>query len=623
MSERENNQQFESLLYYLQQNRGFDFTGYKRPSLMRRISKRMEMVDIESFTDYIDYLEVHPEEYLQLFNIILINVTAFFRDPAAWSYLAEEIVPRILKDKKSNETLRVWGAGCASGEEAYTVAIVLAEAMGMEPFRHRVKIYATDVDEEALNTARQASYSAKEVESLDAKLRNKYFELINSRYVFRADLRHSVIFGRHDLIQDAPISRLDLLISRNTIMYFNAEAQGRILARFHFAINETGFLFLGRAELMLTHSNLFTPTDLRYRVFAKVPHANGRDRLLAMAQPGNYEANPVTIARTNRLRDMTFELSPVARIAVDLNGNLAFANQKARILLSINPKDIGRPLQDLELSYRPVELRSLIEQVYAEHRSVTLTSVDRHFPNGEIQYLDVTVTPLYEEVNIPIGVAVSFADVTLFHRLQEELQRAREEVQTANEELQSTNEELQTTNEELQSTNEELETTNEELQSTNEELETMNEELQSTNEELRTVNDELRQSSEELNRANAFLQSILAGLRSGAVVVDRNLNILVWNHRAEDLWGLREAEVKGRSLLNLEIGLPVEKLRGAVRPCLSGEAEYQEVELDATNRRGKAIKCRITCTPLNLRPHLQLQNKERHGVVLLMEEVER
>ena len=220
------------------------------------------------------------------------------------------------------------------------------------------------------------------------------------------------------------------------------------------------------------------------------------------------------------------------------------------------------------------------------------------FPIAEVQYLDVMATPLYDEANNPLGVTIAFLDVSAYHRLQEELQRAREEIQTASEELQSSNEELETTNEELQSSNEELETTNEELQSTNEELETMNEELQSTNEELQTVNDELHQRTEEVNRANAFLRSIVSSLRSGAIVIDQHFNILVWNPRAENLWGLREDEVKGQSLLSLDIGLPIDRLRAIIRPCLSGERDQIEVVLEATNRRGKAIQCRITCAPL-------------------------
>lgn len=217
---------FENLLQYLRTNRGFDFTGYKRSTLMRRVTKQMQYLNIENFANYQDYLEVHPDEFKTLFNTILINVTAFFRDPLAWEYLAKEIIPNIIKNKQKNEQVRIWSAGCASGEEAYTLAIILAEILGIEDFRHRVKIYATDIDEEALNQARQASYSVKNIHAVPLELRDKYFDLVNKNYVFHQDLRRAVIFGRHDLLQDTPISRLDLLVCRNTLMYFNSETQG-------------------------------------------------------------------------------------------------------------------------------------------------------------------------------------------------------------------------------------------------------------------------------------------------------------------------------------------------------------------------------------------------------------
>src|SRR5689334_2526579 len=203
-------ERFEHLLRFLQQQRGFDFTGYKRPSLMRRMLRRMQTVGVTGFEAYLDYLEVHPEEFALLFNTILINVTSFFRDPQSWDFLQREVVPRLLQQKSNGEQIRIWSAGCASGEEAYTIAMLLAEALGPDGFRDRVKIYATDVDEEALNQARSASYGAKDLQSVDAALRDKYFEPANTRYLFRSDLRRAVIFGRHDLVQDAPISRLDL-----------------------------------------------------------------------------------------------------------------------------------------------------------------------------------------------------------------------------------------------------------------------------------------------------------------------------------------------------------------------------------------------------------------------------
>jgi two-component system CheB/CheR fusion protein len=359
--------------------------------------------------------------------------------------------------------------------------------------------------------------------------------------------------------------------------------------------------------------HLFAPLELKCRVFAKVvppvsrPGAPPEERSDYTA--GDMDGNL-------RLRELAFEESPEARIVVDAANNVVFATARARLLFSLNPRDIGRPLQDLEFSYRPTDLRSLLEQAFAERRSVTQTSVERRFASGDIQYFDVLVAPLFDPGGQrALGAAISFIDVTRTMRLQEELRRSHEEIQTTSEELQSSNEELETTNEELQSSNEELETTNEELQSTNEELETMNEELQSTNEELQTVNEELRTRSEELNHLNAFLESVLSGLRSGAVVVNQKLDILMWNPRAEDLWGLRADEVQGKGLLTLDIGLPLAELLTVVRPCLSGEKDHQEIELEAVNRRGKKMRCRVTCTPL------LAANRQRGGVILLMEEV--
>jgi len=614
MTSPERDSEFENLLIYLRQSRGFDFTGYKRSTLMRRVRKRMQSLTIENFEEYLDYLEVDPEEFSYLFNTILINVTAFFRDSSAWEYLAKEILPNLIKNKKTSDQIRIWSAGCASGEEAYTLAMLLAEMLGTEEFRQRVKIYATDVDEEALNQARQALYFAKDVQAVSDELRQKYFEIIGNRYVFRQDLRRSVIFGRHDLLQDAPISRLDLLVSRNTLMYFNSETQGRILARLHFALNDNGYLFLGKAEMLLMHSNLFTPIDLKNRIFTKVSSVNIRNRLLVMANSVDDESSS-RLSRHLRLRDMGFDTAPIAQIVIDINGVLILVNEQARTLFALSPKDLARPFQDLELSYRPIELRSLIERAYAERRPVSLTNVERYLSNTETQYLDVQITPLQETDTTFLGVSIAFHDVTRYIQLQDALQRSQQELETTNEELQSTNEELETTNEELQSTNEELETTNEELQSTNEELETMNEELQSTNEELQTINNELSERTTELNRTNIFIVSILKSLQTGIVVIDSSFNISIWNYMVEDLWGLRTDEVIGQSLFSLDIGLPVEQLRSPIRDSLSGKKQFQEMILDATNRRGRQIKCYLAITPLF--------GIEIQGAVLMMADVER
>ncbi|HLF26700.1 MAG TPA: CheR family methyltransferase [Anaerolineae bacterium] len=603
---------FEALLEYLARTRGFDFTAYKPASLMRRIQKRMQMLSLEAFNDYIDYLEVHPDEFAALFNMILINVTAFFRDPPAWEYIAQDVLPRILEAKEAQGLIRVWSAGCASGEEAYTIAMLLAEALGTEPFSRRVKIYATDVDEDALSQARLAAYTEHQVQGIPPHLLEKYFASANGRFSFNKDLRRAVIFGRHDLIQDAPISHIDLLICRNTLMYLNAETQSKILKRFDFALNGGGYLFLGKAEVLLTRSNAFTPIDLKRRVFTKVFKAGARERL-AIPQVGVEEMNHNSEDHV-RIRELAVDADPVASIVIDATGALAAANEQARGLFNLTPAEIGRPYQDLEVSYRPVELRAVVEQVFSEHRPRSLKDIEWFTRSGERRYLDVQIIPLLNRERRLAGVKIVFNDVSRYRRLQEELQQSRQELETMNEELQSSNEELETTNEELQSTVEELETTNEELQSTNEEMETMNEELQSTNEELEATNTELQQRTDELNQLNAFLGSILSSLRDGVAVVDRNLQVLAWNYRAEDLWGLRADEVRGKNFLNLDIGLPAEQIMHPIRDCLAGRSEHHEMELDAVNRRGKAIHVQVTIS------RLDSAGQEAQGAILVMQE---
>jgi two-component system, chemotaxis family, CheB/CheR fusion protein len=604
--------QLDTLLEYLYRNRGFDFHGYKRTSLLRRIQKRMQLVGAADLGAYLDILEVDPEEFSQLFNTILINVTSFFRDGDVWQSLRAQFEERVLPHPKPDRPVRVWNAGCASGEEAYTTAIVLAEQMGAEAFYKVTKIYATDVDDEALNHARLATYTQKDVESVPPELLEKYFERVGPRYVVNKDLRRCVIFGRHNLIQDAPISRVDILSCRNTLMYFNAETQAKILSRFHFALNDEGMLLLGKAEMLLTHSHLFAPLDLKRRIFTKVPRGPARDRLAGFAQPNGDDA-PSPPSNHLRLREAAFEAAASAQIVLDLNGALGLANERARALFGLAARHVARPFRELEIANRG-ELRLAAERALVERRASTLYGVEWAV-GGSAFTFDVHVLPLVDAGGALLGAQVGFADTSQQTRLQQELQQATRELEATYEELQSTSEELETTNEELQSTVEELETTNEELQSTNEELETMNEELQSTNEELQTMNEELRQRSEELNQVNTFLNSILASLRVGVVVLDHEMLVRVWNHRAEDLWGLRQDEVRDKHFLSLDIGLPVDRIKNAIRACISGENDYQETVLEATNRRGKTISCRVACCSLS-----PLEGNSR-GAILLMEDI--
>jgi two-component system CheB/CheR fusion protein len=342
-----------------------------------------------------------------------------------------------------------------------------------------------------------------------------------------------------------------------------------------------------------------------------------RDRLVLLAQAGDTEAGE-QLGFYVRLREAAFDVTPSPHLVVDRADRLALANAEAKQQFGLDARDVGRPFRDLEISYRPVELRSMIEQAYKQGEAVIERGVERVGSGGQPQYFDVRVVPVRANGADWMGASVVFEDVTAYHDVERELDRSHQDLETAYEELQSTNEELETTNEELQSSNEELQTTNEELQSTNEEMETMNEELQSTNEELVAMNDELRERTAELDRTNSFLTSILASLNLGVVVVDRELEVMLWNDAARDLWGLRADEVVGRSLISLDIGLPVERLLRPLRDLLGAKCEPGTIAVDAINRRGRPVACEVAYSCLS-----RDDGGAAEGVVLLMDTTDR
>lgn len=604
---------FEALLRYMRDSRGFDFTGYKRTSLMRRVRHRMDQAGYTSFEEYLDVLQASSDEFASLFNTILINVTAFFRDPEAWEFISAEVIPRMLAERGPDDPIRVWSAGCASGQEAYTLAMLLAEALGPDAFRQRVKIYATDIDEEALAEARTASYEARAIESVPEDLLARYFERVNGRYIFHKDLRRAVIFGRNDLVKDAPISRVDLLVCRNTLMYLNAETQRNVLGRLHFALGPQGTLFLGHAEMLLSHGDRFTPLNLKNRIFRKaVGTHNGIERYDPAA--AFYDRHGELPGLTT-VRDLAFRASPVAQIVVTGEDTVAMINQQAESIFGLSARDIGRLLRDLEVSYRPVELRTYLEQAKVERRSARIPDVKWQRPGAETVWFEIHVNPLVDAENGLLGVSIVFFDVTATRALLDKVVQTNRQLEAAYEELQSTNEELETTNEELQSTVEELETTNEELQSTNEELETMNEELQSTNDELHTINETLRERSIELDDAKNFLDSLINSMQMGMVVVDREMRVVVWNRGCEDLWGLRSDETTGSKLTGLDIGLPMDTVRPLIGNAFVDSDTSSQTVVDAVNRRGRSAQVRVTCTPF------RSAGGDVGGALLLMEVV--
>ena len=469
--------------------------------------------------------------------------------------------------------------------------------MGISEFRDRVKIYATDVDEDALAEARTGIYRRR-LRSRACRLSTWTGGSSASRtgYVVDKDLRRAVIFGRNDLVQDAPISRVDLLVCRNTLMYFNAETQDRVLRRFHFALKDSGVLFLGKAETLLTRSRALRPH--RARATGSSGGSPGTPAA-GFGRPDHPEREPWRRAREQSLIARAFDAHDQAVLIVEPRGDPRLRQPAcAEPSSAWRPEQLGRPFRELDASVRPFDLRPLPRpglRVSSERsRSRTSSGWRTRRPTGASP-----CRPLTGDADVlPAGWVVLFSDVTATHKLQSDLGYANRQLETAYEELQSTVEELETTNEELQSTVEELETTNEELQSTNEELETTNEELQSTNDELQLVNDELSERNAQVAAVNSFLDSVLGNFDGAVIVVDRHFHVTAWSGPAEDMWGLRADEVIGQHLMNLDIGLPLDTLYPLARKVLAGAESLAHENVDAVNRRGRSIVASTTITPL-------------------------
>jgi two-component system, chemotaxis family, CheB/CheR fusion protein len=586
---------FQHLLDSLSQDYNFDFHLYKDASLIRRIQARMRQVHADSFESYLRYLQCHADEPGSLFNTILINVTGFYRDAEAWDVVRTEIMPPLLEAAATTGSLRIWSAGCSTGEEAYTMAIVLAEAMGDLHRRLDIKIYATDIDEDALLTARQALYRIDQLKDVPERLLNRYFMRDGQLYRLRRELRRWCIFGRHNLVQDPPLSHVDFLLCRNVLIYFKSDLQDRLLPRFHYAIREGGYLFLGKSEALMARSRNFAAINIKWRIFQRIGEAQRLELITSCVERNEVSTPTATDAEAARVNlDLVLNVLPYPIMVIDPADTVLHWNEAAESLYGIPaPHAIGRQFRDLDISYRVEGLRARLEDVKHSRTAARLNGVSFTRRTGETVHAEFWILPLSDGERRLTGLLVAAADVTASIRLRDEIGRLAEQHATATEELQSTNEELETTNEELQSTNEELETTNEELQSTNEELMT-------TVDELQAANTELSSRTSELRRLANYHESVINSIVEALVVLDRAFTVNAWSHAAERIWGLRAEHAIGRDFFALPIGEITRLARGPIGRIAAGEAKAADgfdVDFTASGADGE-FSVRIRFMPL-------------------------
>jgi len=536
---------------------GHDFSQYKQNTVTRRVERRMAVQQIEEIDEYIRYLQQNMAEAEALFQDLLIGVTQFFRDPEAFAALEAQAIPQLLAAKTPGDLVRVWVPGCSTGEEAYSIAILLREQMEALKQRFKVQIFATDIDSRAITTARAGMYPASIAADVSPERLDRFFvhDAAKSVYRIQKDVRDMLIFSEHDLIQAPPFSRLDLISCRNLLIYMSGALQKKLIPLFHYALNSGGLLFLGSSESVGEFGQLFTPLDRKWKLYLRQedpPGAGYPDlgQIIPAATTVRTRPRPLTTATSETnpsLRKLTEQMLldeyvPVA-VLVNAQGDILYIHGRTGRYLEPVSGEVGVSnilAMAREGLQRP--LTSVLHQAVANQAPVSRFGL-RVKMNGGFTTVDLTLRPLAAASGskselylvILIGAGELGGDTVVAPNRDEahyftgdsdiRIAALEQELQAKEEYLQTAVEEMETANEELKSTNEELQSVNEELQSTNEELETSKEELQSVNEELSTVNAELQQRVSELSQANNDMNNLLAGTGVGTIFVDHELRI--------------------------------------------------------------------------------------------------
>jgi two-component system CheB/CheR fusion protein len=567
----------------LRNRTGHDFHGYKSNTFLRRVQRRMHVVQAASFSDYIERLRGDGDEVDNLFQDLLIGVTQFFRDPAEFEYLQRKVIPQIF-NKDPDEPVRLWILGCASGEEAYSLAILLREHMAEMRTVPRVQIFATDIDGRALALARAGRYPESIARDVAPERLARWFVREGATYVVHKDLREMCIFSAHNILKDPPFSRIDLISCRNLLIYLNSDLQERVIPLFHFALKPEGNLFLGSSESVARHGKLFAPVDRKHRVYRRLETAMrvAPELPLSARMPPQSAPAIATPADRGRVAALAQRAEHIAEryapafVLIDRDYDiLHFSGRTGRYL---EPSAGVASLNLLGLVHRDLraDLRASLHKVAAEHVAVRLNRLQ--FGSGDqAGRVSLVVEPFGRPEEAPSFV-VLFIDegqspdptteaVDPTHLRDEHVRRLDAELRLTKERLQSTIEELESANEELKSSNEEYQSINEELQSVNEELETSKEELQSINEELQTVNGELAHRVADLAKVNSDLKNLLESTQIATIFLDNNLLIRNFTPVTADIFHVVETDI-GRPIGHVASRIGYAELQEDVRKVL-------------------------------------------------------
>ena len=563
---------------------GHDFSGYKRSTLIRRVERRMHVLGIDTGRSYLARVRGDADECEALFRDLLINVTRFFRDAEAFKTLRTRVIEPLLRERATDDDLRIWVPGCSSGEEAYTIAMLFAEAARVMNEPLAVQIFATDIDEQMLAIAREGSYPAAALADLPAALRERYAVPHAERFTMAASIRDMIRFSSHSVVKDPPFSRIDLVSCRNLLIYFDDKLQQAVVPLFHYALRPGGYLFLGPSESVGRFEHLFTPVDQHARLYERAPGApsypidlpgNGRPTGVRRERDGRGDS-PALTHESAAIRRIVERYAP-ASLIVDQDGGITAAYGKlSRYFEFPVTRTGGSSAVNLARPGLRTVIGPLLRQARDERRRVVARDVEVETDYG-IQPVEVICDPLGDGTLLFV-----FRDSGAFRPSD---QGELEDLAATDDHLEAIEDELRLTRHRLRSAIEELETANEELKSSNEEMMSMNEELQSTNEELSTVNDELKSKVEQLTVANSDLRNFHQSTELAVVVLDAELKVRSYTEAAVSIFPLQPAD-RGRPLSDVASRLSgTDYLEDARAVAAGGAATQRRV----TTRDGERV----------------------------------
>jgi two-component system CheB/CheR fusion protein len=615
----------------LRMSTGVDFSSYKLSTLKRRILRRMVLKRIKNLADYLQHLHQHPDEVELLFHDLLINVTGFFRDPAAFQALKKKIFPRIIRHKAEGAPIRIWVPGCATGEEVYSLAICLHEFLGKNPNNKAIQIFGTDISEQMVTRSRTGIYPRSIESEISPERLRRYFQKSDGGYQISKFIRDACVFAKQNVAEDPPFSKLDLISCRNLLIYLGLSLQKKILPTFHYSLRPGGFLMLGTSETIGTFSNLFQLVDKRNKVYIRsethsrpeieflpAPHLEGGDARLIKPR-----IEPAPFDLQEKAEEIL--LSQFCPPAVIVNARMDVLHFLGKTGPYLEPAAGTASLNLLKIAREELtmDLRTAISQSIKTHVPIRKEAIRLNF-NGHYKEVTIEVVPfkstqperyflvLFRDAGAGIvedtRQSKKSATSLVRQHAEREAQRLRADLAQTKESLQTIIEEQEATNEELKSANEEIQSSNEELQSTNEELETAKEELQSTNEELTTLNEELQTRNSDLSQANNDLNNLIGSFSMPIVMLGNDLVIRRFTPLAQKIFNLIPGDV-GRRISDINPNIALPNLNDLVREVIDS---LNVKEIEVQDHEGRWYSLRV-------RPYRTAENMIDGAVIVLVD----